>query len=154
MYETDEPRDFDAPKPCPYDASAGTIAAAGMLILFKVLRPIDPVAADNYLRRAFKLVKDTLGQCKTGKAILDGGNVNWGQGGWETILKHSTLNGNQFAMPAPRMDHGLVCESLWISSNAAQLTARCRLLPAPVCHRGVQAQASTKLGGLFLAPLL
>ncbi|ODN77026.1 hypothetical protein L202_05571 [Cryptococcus amylolentus CBS 6039] len=82
--------DFDAPKPCPYDASASTIAAVGLLWIFIALRKTDPGRAEQYLTRAFKLVEDVLEVCKTAKAEIDEeGKVRWGEGGWETILKVS-----------------------------------------------------------------
>lgn len=33
--------------------------------------------------------------------------INWGDGDWETILMHSTINGHPYA-PRLIMDHGLV----------------------------------------------
>jgi len=109
MFLTNIDRDFDAPKPCPYDASAGTIAACGMLYLYQILRPTDPEAAEKYLARAFQLVRDVLRECKTGTATLKDGKVDFGEGEWETILEHSTINGNRYS-PRPIMDHGLVCQ--------------------------------------------
>jgi hypothetical protein len=80
-----------------------------MLLLFRLLRPSDPKAAEGYLARAFQLVRDTLRECKTPSASLVDGKVDWGAGGWEPILQHSTINGNRFS-PRKMMDHGLVCE--------------------------------------------
>lgn len=80
-----------------------------MLMLYRLLRPTEPVAAEAYLERAFQLVRDTLGECKTADARLVDGKVDWGEGAWETILQHSTINGNRYS-PRPIMDHGLVCE--------------------------------------------
>ena len=81
-------RDFDAPKPCPYDASAATIAARGMQMLYQLLLPTDTTIADYYLKAGFKLIQDTLRECGTPKASLDGdGKVDWGKDGWETILE-------------------------------------------------------------------
>lgn len=82
-----------------------------MLMLFRLLRAEDSVAAEGYLARAFQLVRDTLRECKTPEASLVAGTVNWGEGEWETILQHSTINGNRRS-PRPIMDHGLVCECL------------------------------------------
>jgi hypothetical protein len=79
-------RDFKAPKPCPYDSSAAMIAARGLQMLHALLLPIDKSAAEEYLSKAFKLVGDTLGECASPRATLRGTNVNWGEGGWETLL--------------------------------------------------------------------
>jgi len=89
-------------------------------MLYQLLLPTDKDAAEEYLRRGFKLVEDTLRECGTPKATVEGGRVDWGEGGWETLLKvcaclegadekHSTINGNEHAT-RKIMDHGLVCE--------------------------------------------
>jgi hypothetical protein len=93
-------------------------------MLYRLLLPDNPSAAEEYLRRGNKLVEDTLRVCGTSRAtISDTGNkVDWGEGGWETLLKvllwftsaradnlHSTINGNEHAT-RKIMDHGLVCE--------------------------------------------
>lgn len=82
-------RDFDAPKPCPYDASAGAVTACGLLMLYRLLRPTDPRTAEQYLTNSFKLVDDLMRECRTGKATLEGDKVIWGEGAWETILEVS-----------------------------------------------------------------
>jgi hypothetical protein len=82
-------RDFRAPKPCPYDASAATVAARGLQMLYLLLLPTESVAAKYYLSRAFKLIEDTLRECSTPAATLKNGKVDFGSGGWETILKVS-----------------------------------------------------------------
>lgn len=103
-------RDFDAPEPTPYDASAGTIAACGLRMLSVILQPTDPKAADYYLGRAFKLVEDILRECGTPAATLGAdGAVSWGEGGWETLLSSSTIVGNPKSN-RQIMDHGLICE--------------------------------------------
>ncbi len=84
--EADVPRDFDAQKPCPYDASAATIAARGMQMLYQLLHPTDKTAAEHYLKSANKLIEDTLRECGTPAARLSGGMVDFGEDGWETIL--------------------------------------------------------------------
>lgn len=81
--------DFDAPKPCPYDASAATITARGLQMLYQLFLPTDPKAADEYLRRGFKLVEDTLRECWASDASLKNGKVDFGKDGWETILSVS-----------------------------------------------------------------
>lgn len=81
--------DFSAPQPCPYDASAATIAARGMQMLYQLLLPTDSQAAEMYLSKGFKLVEDVMRECGTDRATLNGGKVNWGEGGWETLLKVS-----------------------------------------------------------------
>lgn len=82
-------RDFSAPKPCPYDASAGTITARGLQMLYQLLLPTEPAAAEKYLARGTKLIKDVIRECGTPAATLEGGKVNWGEGGWEPILQVS-----------------------------------------------------------------
>ncbi|ORX34809.1 Six-hairpin glycosidase-like protein [Kockovaella imperatae] len=99
--------DFRAPTPCPYDASAATITARGLQMLHKLLRDSDPTAANHYLDRAKKLIDDTVRECLTPEARLVDGKVDWGKDDWETILQHSTINGNPVAVRRI-MDHGLV----------------------------------------------
>lgn len=104
------PRDFDAPDPAPYDASAATVAACGLLHLVKWLHGRHDACAMLYLARATRLIADTLKVCAAPAAALSAdGSVQWGEGGWETLLKHSTIAGN---VKANRrlMDHGLICE--------------------------------------------
>lgn len=84
-------RDFDAPKPCPYDASASAATACGLLMLYRLLRPTNPLVAEQYLIKSFKLVDDLMRECRTGKATLQGDRVVWGEGGWETILEVSCV---------------------------------------------------------------
>lgn len=103
--------DFDAPSPAPYDASAATITARAMQMLYTLLRDTEPDAAGYYLARAFRLVSDVLRECKTPRASIVDGVVDFGEEGWETILQHSTINGNRHS-PRKIMDHGLVCELL------------------------------------------
>ena len=79
-------RDFKAPKPCPFDASAGIIAARGMQMLYQLLKSQDPKAAEEYLARANKLVEDILRECLSPAATLTDGKVDWGKDGWETLL--------------------------------------------------------------------
>lgn len=58
-------------------------------MLYQLLLPSDPKAADEYLRRAFKLVEDTLRECWASDASLKDGRVDFGKDGWETILSVS-----------------------------------------------------------------
>lgn len=58
-------------------------------MLYRLLRPTDPRAAEQYLTKSFKLVDDLMRECRTGKATLEGERVVWGEGGWETILEVS-----------------------------------------------------------------
>ncbi|KAL8292646.1 hypothetical protein RQP46_001258 [Phenoliferia psychrophenolica] len=44
--------------------------------------------------------------CVTPAASVKDGSIDFGEGGWETILKHSTINGNERAQRL-LMDHGL-----------------------------------------------
>jgi hypothetical protein len=78
--------DFDAPKPCPYDASAATIAARGLQMLYQLLLPKDKEAAEKYLVRGFKLIEDTLRECWASDATLVDGKVDFGKDGWEPLL--------------------------------------------------------------------
>lgn len=78
--------DFDAPKPCPYDASAATITARGLQMLYQLLLPTDQEAAEQYLTRGFKLIEDTLRECWASDATLKNGKVDFGKDGWEPIL--------------------------------------------------------------------
>lgn len=87
-------RDFNAPEPTAYDASAGTITANGLLMLSTLLSPSDPSAGDYYLGRACKLIDDTLRECSAPRATIgDNGDVNWGEGGWESVLMHLSKEG-------------------------------------------------------------
>lgn len=79
-------RDFDAPQPAPYDASAGCIAARGLQMIYQLLQPVDPAAAEEYLFRGNKLIADVLRECLAPEARVKGGRVDWGEGGWEPIL--------------------------------------------------------------------
>lgn len=100
--------DFDAPRaPLVYDASAATVAACGLLMLYRVLREADPQAADGYLSAAFALIDAANRECRAPPVKLAEGKVDWGDGAWEPILKHSTINGNPYAKE-PSMDTGLV----------------------------------------------
>jgi hypothetical protein len=63
------------------DATAATIAACGMLTLYRVDKN------EATLSKAFKLVKDTLALCKTGRASARSGGIDMGKDGWETLLK-------------------------------------------------------------------
>lgn len=84
--------DFDAPKPCPYDASAATITARGLQMLYQLLLPTDRAAAEEYLTRGFKLVQDTLRECWASDASVTDGKVDFGKDGWETILMVSGVS--------------------------------------------------------------
>lgn len=101
-------RDFDAPKPCPYDASAGTVAARALQMIYTLLKDTRPGAGDMYLGAAFRLVDDILRECAAPGASLDStGVVDWGKDGWETILMHSSIDGNE-GSATRKLDHGLV----------------------------------------------
>jgi hypothetical protein len=63
-----------------------------MQMLDTLLGAKDPMAAERYRRRAFKLVGDTLRACRTGKASVQDAEVCWGEGGWETILTVSLVS--------------------------------------------------------------
>ncbi|WVR03574.1 hypothetical protein IAU60_000566 [Kwoniella sp. DSM 27419] len=112
--------DFKAPKPCPYDASAGTLAASGMLRLYRLLLPTDKAAAEGYLVRAVQLVKDIIRECLTPPASLAHGQIDFGKDGWETILAHSTINGNPTCV-RQIMDHGLVYADYYLVEFSNEL---------------------------------
>lgn len=61
-------------------------------MLYELLARTDPLGADKYLSRGFKLVNDTLRECRTPRAELNEGKVNFGEGGWETILQVGLLS--------------------------------------------------------------
>lgn len=67
--------------------------------------------------------------------------MDFGEGGWETILMHSTINGNPKAT-RQFMDHGLICESCFPSSMMCDEdqadNIRCGLLSPGVRERGAQ----------------
>ena len=105
-------------------------------MLYQLLLPTEPKAAEEYLARAEKLIKDVIRECGTPAATLRNGKVNFGEGGWETILQvsqssesitdrqHSTINGNERATKR-LMDHGLICKchatAGWIFMGVADL---------------------------------
>lgn len=60
-------------------------------MLYQLLLPTDPKAADEYLKRGFKLVEDTLRECWASDATLKNGQVDFGKDGWETILSVSLI---------------------------------------------------------------
>ncbi|WOO79141.1 Unsaturated glucuronyl hydrolase [Vanrija pseudolonga] len=105
--------DFDAPRPAPYDASAATITARAMQMLYTLLKDSEPDAAGYYLARGFRLIADVLRECKTPAANIVDGVVDFGEDGWETILQHSTINGNRHS-PRKIMDHGLVYADFYL----------------------------------------
>lgn len=109
--------DFDAPKPCPYDASAGAIAARALQMLYEQLVDSDPDAAEHYLAASFKLLDDLVQECATPAASVKGGAVNWGEGEWETILQHSTINNNPDAT-LKIFDTGLVYADMYFVEAA------------------------------------
>jgi len=96
----------------PREASAGAIAAAGMLHLSKALRPRDPEAADHYWSYATRIVT-TL--CSTEYIAAD-------LPAWEGILRHATYHyRNELGVDESVMwgDHFLV-EALSILEAAAE----------------------------------
>lgn len=56
-------------------------------MLYQLLLPTEPAAAEEYLARGYKLIEDTIRECATPKATLSNGKVNWGEGDWEPILQ-------------------------------------------------------------------
>lgn len=92
------PWDFhapQAPQPAPYDTSAGCIAARAMQMLYGLLVKSDRQAAEHYLAASFRLLDDITRVSASPAAKVDkDGKVDWGEGGWETILQHSTVMNN------------------------------------------------------------
>lgn len=78
--------DFDAPRPCEWDASAAMIATSGMLLI----QQLDPTA--DFLSDIIKILK----------RIISGG-----MGGEDVILQHSTVNNHENAH-SRSADTGLV----------------------------------------------
>jgi hypothetical protein len=58
-------------------------------MLYQLLLPTEPEAAEEYLARSVKLIKDVIRECGTPAATLKDGKVNWGAGDWEPILQVS-----------------------------------------------------------------
>ncbi|KZO89628.1 glycoside hydrolase family 88 protein [Calocera viscosa TUFC12733] len=95
MGDDEVPRwDFDAPLPTAPDASAGCIAARGLQLLYELLLQKDTKKAEAYLTTGFKLISNILKECLTPEASLKDGVVDWGKGGWEPLLDHSSATGN------------------------------------------------------------
>lgn len=76
-------------------------------MLYALLKDSDAVAAQAYLTAAFKLIDDIGRECAAPPASVHDGTVDWGSGGWETVLMHSTIDNNA-GSPHPKKDHGLV----------------------------------------------
>jgi hypothetical protein len=105
--------DFDAPTPAGSpplrDASAGMIAANGLLLLHQILHNNSP-----YLDAVVRIAKETLDYCLSsdnvqfevdteGKVIVPSAERDQ----WDGILMHSTANNNEDALHR-YSDHGLV----------------------------------------------
>ena len=56
-------------------------------MLHQLLRTKDKAAAEMYLKRANQLVLDILRECGNPPAQMRKDHVDYGSGGWETILK-------------------------------------------------------------------
>lgn len=106
------PWDFDAPvntaRPLLRDASAGMIAANGLLLLHQALGGDSP-----YLETVYKIINDTLAHCLPGDSAkfssVDESSNDITVSGveWDSILMHSTVNNNEHAL-LRYSDHGLV----------------------------------------------
>jgi hypothetical protein len=99
------------PKPCPYDASVATVAAHGMQMLSKLLGPTERAASRYYLSAVFKLINNMLHKCDAPPTSIKDSMINWGDGDWETILMHSTINRHPYT-PCKSMDHSLIYAEL------------------------------------------
>jgi len=56
-------------------------------MIYQLYLKKQPELAEKYLSRANKLVEDVMRECLTPSASLRSGVVDWGNGGWETILQ-------------------------------------------------------------------
>lgn len=83
------------------------MAARALQMLYVLLRESNEAAAEHYLDASFRLVKDILLECAAPPATLNSDGVQWGEGEWEPILMHSTIDGNPHSAGA-KLDHGLV----------------------------------------------
>ncbi|KAJ6492970.1 Six-hairpin glycosidase-like protein [Mycena vulgaris] len=105
--------DFDCPRPTYRDSSAAMCAANGLVMIHRALRTpafaAHPRAQDApwYFAAAVKLMCATIDMCLTPAAAFVGDSVDLGDGGWETILQHATINNYEYA-PRRWADHGLV----------------------------------------------
>lgn len=83
-------------------------------MLSALLETSDPAGAVYYMDRAIKLVNNILHECLAPPAsvhVADSNGeskVDWGEGGWESVLMHSTSTGNP--KRGILMDHGMICE--------------------------------------------
>lgn len=94
------------------DASAGMIAANGLLLLHQALQAVDPQRSSEYLAAALRIASDTVGYAVDRSdaarfAVDEAGRVRVAPGTWDAILKHSTANNNASALMRYR-DLGLV----------------------------------------------
>ena len=104
------PWDFDAPvepgSSSLRDASAGMIAANGLLLLHQALGGASP-----YLEAVYKIVADTLSHCLSPHSTKfeadENGRISVGELEWDAILTHSTVNNNEYALVS-YSDLGLV----------------------------------------------
>lgn len=112
--------DFDAP---PHDdldtqgqplrdASAGMIAANGLLVLHQALQAQESGKSSPYLAAALRIARDTAGYAvdredSASFALGADGKVHVAPGTWDAILKHSTANNNKNALMR-YVDLGLV----------------------------------------------
>ena len=94
------------------DASAGMIAANGLLLLEKALQAISPTESTPYLAAALRIVRDTVGYSLDTDDVASfqvdaDGKAHVAPGTWDAILKHSTANNNRNALSS-YSDLGLV----------------------------------------------
>jgi hypothetical protein len=119
--------DFDAPAETGEvlrDASAGVIAANGMVIIYQALQGLSSATVEevspggkNFLDIALEIVGQTLEMCydndlagfaaERGNASVDAEEIHVKESGFDGILRHSTTNWNPDARE-PYKDHGLV----------------------------------------------
>ena len=95
------PWDFDAPfepdAPVLRDASAGMIAANALLLLHQALQANSP-----YLDLMYRILQDTLSYCLSKDPAKfqmdDTGQITVTDVSWDSILMHSTVNNNEYAL--------------------------------------------------------
>jgi len=62
-------------------------------MLYRAHRLSDRTKAEQYLSTSKRLMADIIKECCTPEATLEDGQVDFGDGGWETILQVSHIYG-------------------------------------------------------------
>ena len=102
MWDFDAPpqEDVDTEGQPLRDASAGAIAANGLLLIHQALQAISPGHSSPYLQAALRIMSDTAGYCVdrddvASLSVDEAGKVQVAPGTWDAILRHATANNNQ-----------------------------------------------------------